>query len=135
MWILLDAAPGLLGDEGLATYVKLLVEAASEQNKILIRRFGLPPLYDSGVRFQNEPWAGKFETIASALKVYQRRWGDCAHLAAYRIGELRLEGIPASCKVYWRHLPKPGGRLLKLFHVEVRLPDGSVEDPSRLLGM
>lgn len=136
MWILLDAAPGLLRDRGLATYVKLLVEAASEQNKILIARFGLPPLYESGIRFANEPWAGKFETIASALRVYRRGWGDCAHLSAYRIGELRLSGVDATSKVYWRHTPKPSGRgVLRLFHVEVRLPDGSVEDPSRLLGM
>lgn len=128
MVILVDVQPALLGDKQTAYLVKALVEAQGFANATLIKKLRLPTLYRSNVRFRNEPWAGKFESVASAPIVYMRGWGDCAHLSAYRIGELRLAGQYAGCKVYWR----PESRL---FHVEVRLCDGTAEDPSRMLGM
>ncbi len=134
MLLVLDILPKQLGEHGLMTVVKALVEAASEQNRIIMQGKRMPELYRSGIRFRNEPWAGRFETIASAPVVLKRGWGDCAHLSAYRIGELQAQGVDATCKVYWRPHQREG-RVLNLFHVEVRMPDGSVEDPSRLLGM
>lgn len=54
-------------------------------------------------------------------------YGDCEDLAAARVAELRVKaGIKA---VPW--LKKKG----KIWHVLVRYPDGTLEDPSRKLGM
>lgn len=135
-----DVQNQLLGPEGICIAFKALVEAVATQNQVLIARLRLPKMYEVNtggrvrVRFRNEPWAGKFEEIATAVTVLKRGWGDCDDLAAWRIAELRIGGIAATCKVYVRE-HKLGKRKLNLYHVEVRLPDGSVEDPARYLGM
>ena len=105
-------------------------------NCLQIRRKLVPPIYESGVKFRPEPWQGRFEEFADALTTYRRGWGDCDDLVAWRVAELRAIGdrrlgltpCNATIKIYWR--PKTGG-----FHCEVRMPDGSVEDVSRFLGM
>lgn len=108
------------------------------QNALLIRARLVPPIYESGVEFRKEPWAGKFEEFADCLTTYRRKWGDCDDLVAWRVAELRTIGdhrlgLPpckATIKIYWREFFEGLG-----FHCEVRMPDGSVEDPSRFLGM
>jgi hypothetical protein len=134
MLVLLDVQSSQLGRKGIALTFKALVESVAEQNRLLMSKHPLPALYESGVVFRNEPWCSKFETLATAPVVYRRGWGDCAHLVAWRIAELRNQGVAATCKIYWR-VHKKAGATVRLFHVEVRLPDGSVEDPSRFLGM
>jgi hypothetical protein len=91
----------------------------------------VPPLYRSGVRYRREgpPAAGqprleRFQTIPEVLK---RKYGDCEDLAAWRVAELRMSGIRA---VPW--IVQPGKRL---YHVQVKYPDGRIEDPSKKLGM
>lgn len=108
------------------------------QNCLLIRAGLVPRIYESGIEFRPEPWQGKFEEFADCLTVCRRGWGDCDDLVAWRVAELRVLGDPklglspckATIKVYWREWFEGRG-----FHAEVRLPDGSVEDPSRFLGM
>lgn len=85
----------------------------------------LPPLYLSGVRYRREP-PGREDWIGP-VDVYRQRWGDCEDLVAWRVAELREQGTPARPYCYQ---PRPG-----LVHCVVRLPDGSLEDPSRRLGM
>lgn len=100
-----------------------------------------PPLYASGIRFKPEPWAGRLEEFAPAIKVLARGWGDCDDLICYRAAELRafgdrLAGTPpekAVVRIYGRG---------KKMHAQVRrdprfLQAGQIdiEDPSRLLGM
>lgn len=107
-------------------------------NCLQIRERKVPLIYESGVTFRPEPWQGKFEEFADALTVYGRGWGDCDDLCCWRVAELRVLGdkrlgLPpckATIKIYWREYFEGKG-----FHVEVRLPDGSVEDVSRFLGM
>src|SRR5262249_32131497 len=88
-----------------------------------------PRLYESGVFYQAEP-AGQenWQDIPTTLKIGS---GDCEDLACWRAAELtEREGIPARPVYRWRH--RPG---LTIYHIVVRLPDGSIEDPSRKLGM
>lgn len=134
MLVVLDLQNKLLSEAELASAFKALVEAQAECNRVLIRKLGLPPLYSSGVRFRNEPNAGKFENIASAAVCNQRRWGDCDDLVAWRIGELRNTGENATARIYWREHESPKGPI-RLFHVEVRRGNKEIEDPSRLIGM
>jgi hypothetical protein len=137
MFAICDVQAELLGEEGICLVFKALVEAVAVQNEFLMKatKAGFPKLYESKVTFRNETLAGRgLEEIATALTVLKRSWGDCDDLVAYRIAELRAQGVAATAKVYVKaHRVK--GKPIRLYHVEVRLPDGSVEDPARYLGM
>lgn len=95
-------------------------------NVILLRQeaFGIPPLYRSGVRYQREPHT---EVWLTCEQVYAGKVGDCEDLCCYRVGELRVAGEEAEVIVVQA--------ARKLYHVLVLREDGSIEDPSRILGM
>lgn len=112
-------------------------------NRLLIRARLVPPLYESGVRYQPEPWAGRFEEFADALTCYQRGWADCDDLSAWRCAEIQEAGGMAWPKIYWRDFTKDG-ESFRMYHGEVRIyerrgnkwvPTDIVEDVSRFLGM
>ncbi len=139
-----------------------MLESVVENNEDILRNHPeIPPLYTSGVRFREEPWAigekrlegGGLEQFTHCLEILHRGWGDCAQLCAWRVGELRAGGwrtpdVPkgehATLRYYVKGFcpacgPKPcevpghPGRR-RCFHVEVRRErDNMIEDPSRLL--
>lgn len=117
-----------------ALLFRALLEPVIFQNRLLVRRGLVPRLYESRVRYREEPWQGRgLEEFAPANIVMQRGWGDCDDLAAWRAAELREAGdLRAGVKIYWRLDPQGNARL---YHAETRHGDGRVEDPSRLLGM
>lgn len=91
----------------------------------------VPRLYKSGVRYKREkPVPGRmhiehFRRIPTILRVGS---GDCEDLCAWRVAELRFfDGVKA---VPWIIRPSRD-----LFHVQVKLPGGKIEDPSARLGM
>ena len=100
-------------------------------NQLFLKTHRVPPLYESGVRYQNEPRSFPCEEFASIPAVMARGWGDCDDLAPWRVAELREQGERAKIRIQWKR--QPSGT--KLFHVVVRRGDGSIEDPSRILGM
>lgn len=85
-----------------------------------------PKLYASGVRYAPDP-LGSAEDFRTIPRVLAARSGDCDDLAAWRVAELRLQGVRAHPAV----LKMQEG----LWHVFVRLPGGGAEDPSAHLGM
>lgn len=108
-----------------------------------------PPLYSSGVRYQEEDGTEDWLDYGSLLKA---GWGDCEDLASARAAELRRGGIRARAFATWG-LRKTG---VPTYHclvwresVDSDLPPradepsvlrphhagGFVEDPSRVLGM
>lgn len=106
----------------------------------------IPPLYASGIRYEEElPGHEDWLDALSALR--QRRWVDCEDLAAYRCAELRADGIEAEPVIKYQWIPRelmiaqgyPADKLpargVWLVHCCVRWPDGHVEDPSKILGM
>jgi transglutaminase-like putative cysteine protease len=84
----------------------------------------LPPIYEAGIKYSardpEERWQLPSETFA-------RRRGDCEDLAVWRAAELRVRGEHARVVVR-----RTGPRVL---HAIVVRGDGSIEDPSRRLGM
>lgn len=83
------------------------------------------PLYEAGVRYRRETpgredWRNVEEVRAAGV-------GDCEDLAAWRAAELRFQGEPARAVA----VPSGPGK----WHAVVRRADGSLEDPSRKLGM
>mgnify|MGYP000875808724 CR=1 FL=1 len=88
----------------------------------------VPPLYESGVRYQVEP-KGKedWQDIPTCLKLGV---GDCEDLACWRCAELIVRGrVDAKPTFLWKKIP--GGTL---YHIQVLTAQG-IEDPSRVLGM
>jgi hypothetical protein len=85
----------------------------------------IPPLYDSGVRYKNEPK----DVWKHAADVLHDGVGDCEDLAAWRAAELRVSGDdPEACVTTYQSGPNR-------YHAVVRRGDGTLEDPSRALGM
>lgn len=89
------------------------------------REYPFPPLYSSGIRYQAEKNADRYEEWADPWTVAARRHGDCDDLVLYRLAELIAAGERATVTVYWT-----GHR----YHVAVRRASGAVEDPSEILG-
>lgn len=147
-------------DAFLASLGNRLLEAIVDNNCELLSRYeAIPPLFCSGVRFRDEPWAvgperlpGGLEQFTHLLEVLERGWGDCAQLCAWRVAELRSGGwrVPdapngeaATLRYYIRarcpacgeqDCPDPGHpKRRRNYHVEMRRADGRIEDPSQLL--
>lgn len=89
-----------------------------------------PNLYDAGVRYQEEPEGREdWQDIPTTIDLKN---GDCEDLACWRAAELRVrQGINASPTFTWKLRPEGG----YLYHIQVKYPDGRIEDPSRKLGM
>jgi transglutaminase-like putative cysteine protease len=101
--------------------VELLARLGLEQ----MQRHQFPPMYGGAVRYQREP-AG-VEIWQPAIDVYGTGNGDCEDLAALQLAWLWKQGIQARADVL------SVNPYLK--HVRVRLPDGTLLDPSAKLGM
>ncbi len=110
--------------------LKPILEALTTVNHIFLTTHHVPPLYASGVRYRNEPREWKNEHFDCIPVVLGRGWGDCDDLAPWRCAELRALGEKARIRIQWKRLPQG-----KLFHIVVRRENGSIEDPSALLGM
>ncbi len=132
MQVIVDLrSPALKPSKALAPVVRHLAMALTHVNCLILRAGGIPPLYLSGVRYRQEPSAWRpFERFDNAATCLGRGWGDCDDLAAWRCAELLNQGVKAGIVVSWK--PTPNG---KLYHVTVRLPDGTKDDPSARLGM
>lgn len=89
-----------------------------------------PELYRAGVVYKREP--APREVWQDIPTILGRRQGDCEDLACWRVAEIRTKrGLKA------RPIPQgrkgPDGTLH--YHIVVRWPDGTIEDPSKRLGM
>lgn len=115
-----------------AAFCRNLLESLIGANRETLKiRSDIPPLYQSGVRYRNEPVG--YEWFDDILICLNRGWGDCDDLVAWRVAELREQGELAEVYMRWEPGRKnPGTRL---FHVIVKRGNGELEDPSALLGM
>jgi hypothetical protein len=86
----------------------------------------LPALYSGRIRYQRE--APGQERWQSAAETAQKGHGDCEDLAAYRLGELWRDGETKARARVVAITPT-------LRHVMVARGDGTLEDPSKRLGM
>lgn len=137
-------------DEMVALQTRYFLTGVVRINRWLMRKHGsrIPPLYESGLRFRTEPWANDVQHCANCLEALERGWIDCKVAVCYRLAELQnaapspREAARYGMKIYWRvhdtdalhgALAQPPGRKLHVHHVQVRHPDKSIEDPSRLL--
>ena len=110
--------------------LEILLEALTRIDEMYLRDHpDTPLLYQSGVVYMEEPpGAEDWQDIPVSRAL---RWADCEDLACWRAAELRVRGVKAK-PIFTRETQADG---TQLFHIQVQLPDGSVEDPSRQLGM
>jgi hypothetical protein len=89
-----------------------------------------PKIYEAGVHYEEEPPGREdWQDIPTSVR---RKNGDCEDLASWRAAELCVrQGIRAYPTFIWK--VRPSGAYL--YHIQTTYPDGSVEDPSRRLGM
>lgn len=110
--------------------VGVLTDALTALNLAYLRAHPeTPPLYRSGVRYKREP-RGEERWLTIPL-VRERGAGDCEDLSCWRAAELQAAGERA--RAVNTHKQGVGGAAL--YHIRVRRADGSIEDPSRRLGM
>lgn len=141
-------------DDDKATPVREINQAIAKHNAVRIREKRLPPLYARPgerprVRYKPE---GSPELWWDAEEILRNGFDDCEGLAAYRAGELMVQGYDA--RVWTRLVQMPSkemggsGKGGRLFHAVVRIvrgPDGqpvldkngwpAMDDPSFRLGM
>lgn len=86
-----------------------------------------PDLYDTRILYKLETKTEEWCDIPTLLS---RGYGDCEDLACYRCADLWRQGVDALPSITWRD---QGGKTI--YHAIVRYPDGTIEDPSRALGM
>lgn len=142
-----------------------LLEALTKRDQQYLNDHpGTPLLYQSGVtyerplQFQGEcpevallrralrgmdsdpQVSAALETVQAVLggerfrdigRIIENGSGDCDNVSAWRAAELRQQGIKASPYITWRKRADGG----YTYHVVVRWPDNTIEDPSLLLGM
>jgi hypothetical protein len=72
------------------------------------------------------------EVFLDIPTLYRRGKGDCNELVPVRVAELWRAGIAASPYLAKAGTNSNGG---KSYHAQVLWPDGSIEDPSLILGM
>lgn len=118
----------------------LLLGLLTAWNETLLRALAdhglrLPHPYQAGLRYEAEP--PPQEEWLDVLELYERRVGDCEDLAAALAAWLRVfAGVDARCGFARRRVWREDmGAWVRLFHCFVILPDGTILDPSRKLGM
>jgi len=118
-----------------ARRMRVLLDALTAINLDWLREYpNTPALYQSGVVYQREPPGREdWQDIPTTI---ERRNGDCEDLATWRAAELQAKGVRARAIAMPRPMVVgPGRELGTLWHIVVVHPNGSIEDPSRLLGM
>lgn len=86
MRIVLNLTPGKMAPNGkkwlkdsrvLAYVIKQALEATIFANRIYLRTHHAPMLYESGIRYEEEPAGQPYEDFAAVPVVLSRGWGDC----------------------------------------------------------
>lgn len=111
------------GEPGLQRLLRSLWELDVDA----VRTGRMPRIYESGVRYRREPRHVREEWL-TVPAVVSRGYGDCEDLACWRAAELSVSGEDPLARPCLR-------RTASGWHVVVRRGDGSIEDPSRVLGM
>lgn len=109
-----------------AKALEALLMLLTEINCYYLRtRPPVAPLYNAGVYYSRT-------TVWDSIPaLYMRGYGDCKSLTAARVAELLTHGYSRVRPVFRFDRNRRG----TMFHILVMYPDGSPEDPSKILGM
>lgn len=125
-WTINDYHPPL-------AWLRPCLDALVAVNRVYLRaRPETPLLYNAGVVYKRDP-SGR-EIWADIPHVMCDGVGDCKKLAAWRVAELQERFGTDAVALPVMQESHPGSNVL-LVHVVVSFADGTIEDPSRILGM
>ena len=124
-------ARGARGLTALLGCIQLLDE------QFLLSHPKFPRIYESGVHYQREPAHHEYksnrieseERWLTIPECYAQGWGDCDDLAPWLAAERRVRDKDADARAVIRKVAT------HKWHVVVARGDGSIEDPSKVLGM
>ena len=102
---------------------QLFLDNLELMEKALLQGTPYPDLYESGTVYERENIGVEYWQDANQL--IDNLAGDCEDLAAYRAAQYASIGIAAEPEI----VKIKSGQ----YHAIVRMPNGSVEDPSRIL--
>jgi hypothetical protein len=121
MWTLGIDGIAALAPDARGRAIAQLCEALAEVDLEYLRaRPETVGLYASGVRYREMP-----SLLADVATVLRLGEADCKSLVAWRLAELRREGLTCAVRVAMY----PNGDM----HVELTREDGRLEDPSSLI--
>ncbi len=117
-----------LGEATLEDYLSTLVR----RNVRLLQAYpAIPPLYQAGIRYQHEPpGVEKWQAIDRMLVT---KLADCEDLACALAAELIVRRGDKKAKPVLTS--RPMGNSARMYHIRTQHGDGTIEDPSRVLGM
>jgi len=113
-----------------------LLEALILADILYLRHTPSAPLvYESGVRYEAEELGD--DDWRDIPAILDHNGGDCEDLASWRVGELRIRLAEPSARPHITSsvVVHPTEGPYTLYHIQVQRSDGSIEDPSKLLGM
>ena len=94
-----------------------------------------PALYDSGVTYKEQDGDLLQEDWHDVPSAIAAKKTDCKVLACWRVAELRQRGVKARPYVLVQPRKLANGTTVYYNHIQVEWPDGTIEDPSKVLGM
>lgn len=133
--------------EEVAAQLGYYIQGVAQDNRLKMRRGRIPPLYKSGVGYKVEPWAAHLQSLSNCAEVLERGWAECKSASAYLLAQYReAAGSEELARRYdlqvsWSDKPQdplgvglvPRGGIVRVFHVVVLKPDGSIEDAQKRL--
>lgn len=120
--------------DAFARAVRFFAEACIMVNQDYLREIGAPSLYASGVEYRMS-YDNPTELVDIPI-IIKRGYAYCLSLSCWRVAELRNSGDDrnAAIAIRWKTVDVDGHKK-RLFHVLVRRGNGTLEDPSKILGM
>jgi hypothetical protein len=108
--------------------LRMALRLLTDMNVWILNHKRYPSIYNGRIRYKPEQ-LGKEEWL-TIDKIHERGYGDCEDLACARAAEYQIRGIPAEPDCIAHFVQG-----ILVIHIQVHMPDGSIEDPSARLGM
>ena len=113
--------------------IEIMLRAMVAVNRAWLRRNpAAPHLYDAGARYIREPQGGGYWMDYG--EILRRGGADCEDLATALVAWYQETGQEPYASIQVLEYPDQTTDMIH-WHVVVRRRDGTIEDPSRVLGM
>ena len=111
-----------------------LLEVLVRVNRRYLRKHPeTPRIYEADISYRRETTVEEFNSIPVILKA---GGGDCDDLSPWRVAELiERDREPARIYITCAETQDGMGEAKRLYHIRLKRADGTIEDPSEVLGM
>lgn len=128
-----------------AAQIGYYLNGLAQANRLLMREQPIPHIYHSGVTYAVEASYSSVQQLTNCLEAWRQGFIECKGAAAWLLACYR-EQQPSEdlarlydIDVTWKEraadplgrglVPKNG--IVRIYHARVRLPDGTIEDPTK----